>query len=350
MSRGASSPFTGLALSGFCMQISILLESAIPLYEGLKVMAEDSPVQREKEILTELSDKVRMGLPFHQAVREAGCFPAYVVNMSMLGERTGLLDTTMERLAVYYEKEYYLAENLRKAVTYPAMMILMLIIILFVLFTRVMPVFSGVYEQLGTSIPPAAAAAIRLGGILSGAALVLAAILIASALILWLSGKRGVQSTLALSLLEKIKARSVIARAAADRRFCNVMAMSLQCGVNLPDAFGLAQTLVDNRTVEEQIKNAKEAVSQGKGFYDSVKEAGLFSGFELQLIRVGSRAGQLDRIMDRLAIDYEQKSSEAIDSMIARLEPTIVSVLAVAVGLVLLAVMLPLAGVLSSIG
>ena len=70
MSRGASSPFTGLALSGFCMQISILLESAIPLYEGLKVMAEDSPVQREKEILTELSDKVRMGLPFHQAVRE----------------------------------------------------------------------------------------------------------------------------------------------------------------------------------------------------------------------------------------------------------------------------------------
>ena len=162
--------------------------------------------------------------------------------------------------------------------------------------------------------------------------------------------KKGVQSTLALSLLEKIKARSVIARAAADRRFCNVMAMSLQCGVNLPDAFGLAQTLVDNRTVEEQIKNAKEAVSQGKGFYDSVKEAGLFSGFELQLIRVGSRAGQLDRIMDRLAIDYEQKSSEAIDSMIARLEPTIVSVLAVAVGLVLLAVMLPLAGVLSSIG
>lgn len=349
MSRGASSPFTGLALSGFCMQISILLESAIPLYEGLKVMAEDSPVQREKEILTELSDKVRMGLPFHQAVREAGCFPAYVVNMSMLGERTGLLDTTMERLAVYYEKNIILLKTQKSrylpgdddsyADYYPVRPLY-----------QVMPVFSGVYEQLGTSIPPAAAAAIRLGGILSGAALVLAAILIASALILWLFGKKGVQSTLALSLLEKIKARSIIARAAADRRFCNVMAMSLQCGVNLPDAFGLAQTLVDNRTVEEQIKNAKEAVSQGKGFYDSVKEAGLFSGFELQLIRVGSRAGQLDRIMDRLAIDYEQKSSEAIDSMIARLEPTIVSVLAVAVGLVLLAVMLPLAGVLSSIG
>lgn len=349
MSRSAS-PFTGLTLAGFCMQISILLKSAVPLYEGLKVMAEDSPGQLEKEILTGLSDKVRMGLPFHQAVKEAGCFPAYVVNMSMLGERTGLLDTTMERLASFYEKEYYLAENLRKAITYPVMMILMLIIILFVLFTRVMPVFSGVYEQLGTSIPPAAAAAIRLGGVLSGAAIALSAILILAALIIWLFGRRGIQSSLAVSLLEQIKSHSGIARSAANRRFCNVMAMALQCGVNLPEAFKLSETLVDNRSVELRIKNCGDAVSQGKGFYDSVKESGLFSGFELQLIRVGSRAGQLERIMDSLAEDYDKKSTEAIDSMIARLEPTIVSVLAVAVGLVLLAVMLPLAGVLSSIG
>ena len=71
----SASPFTGLTLSGFCMQISILLKSAVPLYEGLKVMAEDSPGQDEREILSAMSDKVRMGLPFHQAVKEAGCFP-----------------------------------------------------------------------------------------------------------------------------------------------------------------------------------------------------------------------------------------------------------------------------------
>lgn len=349
MNRSAS-PFTGLVLSGFCMQVSILLKSAVPLYEGLQVMAEDSPGQQEKEILTQISDKVRMGLPFNQAIKEAGCFPDYVVNMSMLGERTGLLDATMERLAVYYEKEYYLAENLRKAVTYPAMMILMLIVILFVLFTRVMPVFSGVYEQLGTSIPPAAAAAIRLGGILSGAALILAVILVLAAFILWIMGKNGVHSAMAAAVLEKIKSRSEIAAAAANRRFCNVIAMAFQCGVNLSDAFSMAAGLVDNKTVEAKIISCQASIASGKGFYDSVKESALFSGFELQLIRVGSRAGQLERIMDSLAEDYDKKASDSIDNMIARLEPTIVSVLAVAVGLVLLAVMLPLAGVLSSIG
>lgn len=83
-----SVPFTGLSLSGFCMQISILLKSAVPLYEGLSVMAEDASSPREKEILTAMSDKLRMGFPFSEAVSEAGCFPAYVTQMTVLGERT----------------------------------------------------------------------------------------------------------------------------------------------------------------------------------------------------------------------------------------------------------------------
>ena len=146
-----SVPFTGLSLSGFCMQISILLKSAVPLYEGLSVMAEDASSPREKEILTAMSDKLRMGFPFSEAVSEAGCFPAYVTQMTVLGERTGTLDETMEHLSRFYEREYRLGENLRRAVTYPAIMIVMLRVILFILFTRVMPIFSGVYEQLGTS-------------------------------------------------------------------------------------------------------------------------------------------------------------------------------------------------------
>lgn len=345
-----SPTFTGLSLSGFCMQISILLKSAVPLYEGLQVMAEDCAEGREKEILSQMADKVRMGLPFSEAVKEADCFPPYVIHMVLLGERTGTLDTTTERLADYYEKEYYLAENLRKAITYPAMMILMLTVILFVLFVKVMPVFSGVYEQLGTSIPPAADAAIRLGGILSGAALVLAALLILAFLILRLMGKHGRQSIWAAAILERIKSRSKIARAAADRRFCSVMAMTLQCGMDMSEGFKLAENLVDNNLVQSQIIKCRKSVSNGTSFYEAVKDAGLFSGFDLQLVRVGSRAGRLERIMNDLAEDYDKKASEAIDSMIARLEPTIVSVLAVAVGLVLLSVMLPLAGVLSTIG
>lgn len=109
------SPFKGLALAGFCMQISLLFKSAVPIYEGLAVMAEDAADENEKKILTGMSDKIRMGGSFSEAVTEADCFPPYMVEMIVLGERTGTLDVTLEGLSDYYERETRLAESLRRA-------------------------------------------------------------------------------------------------------------------------------------------------------------------------------------------------------------------------------------------
>lgn len=345
-----SVPFTGLSLSGFCMQVSILLKSAVPLYEGLSVMAEDAADPRERKILTAMSDKLRMGFPFSEAVTEAGCFPSYVSQMVILGERTGTLDVTMEHLSGFYEKEYRLGENLRRAITYPAIMITMLLVILFVLFTRVMPIFSGVYEQLGTSIPTAAQAAIRFGGILSGAALVFAAVMILAFFTIRLTSRPGQKNSLSARLLSFIKTHSGIARLSALRRFCSVMAMTLRCGMDMAEGCRMAASLVDNASVLPGVMACEKELEAGKAFYDSIEPSGLFSGFDLQMIRIGSRAGQLEAVMRRLEEDYDERSADALDSLIARLEPAIVSVLAVAVGLVLLSVMLPLAGILSSIG
>lgn len=107
---------------------------------------------------------------------------------------------------------------------------------------------------------------------------------------------------------------------------------------------------MDNASVLPGVKACEKELASGKAFYDSIEPSGLFSGFDLQMIRIGSRAGQLETVMKELEADYDERSSDALDSLIARLEPAIVSVLAVAVGLVLLSVMLPLAGILSSIG
>lgn len=359
--KQTSSPYTGLALSGFCMQISILLKSAVPLYEGLQVMAEDAAGTREKELLTALSDQVRKGESFSHALKEAGCFPSYVEEMSVLGERTGTLDVTMEGLAAHYEKEARLAENLRRALTYPAMMVLMLLLILFVLFVKIMPVFSGVYEQLGASIPPAAAGAIRMGGIVSGIALVagLLLVVIVAAARLFGSGNSGRSGSspeqksnphLFDSWAQKLSSRSEISRMTAIRRLCGAMAVAFRCGLRLEEGFDLAAGMVEHPKVRAAVLSCRDSVAEGNSFYDAVKQAGLFTGFDLQLLRVAGRAGQLEQVLERLSDDYDERVDDALDAMVAKLEPAIVSILAVAVGLVLLSVMLPLAGILSAIG
>lgn len=348
--KKSTSPFKGLILSGFCMQISILLQSAVPIEEGLQIMAEDCVNPQEKEILSQIAEQVRLGTPFHQALINSKSFPDYVEGMTTLAARSGLLDTTMEQLAVYYKKEYELSQTLRKAAAYPALMVLMLISILFILFVKVMPVFSGVYEQLGTTIPPAAAAAIRLGGIISGLALTLAAILIAAVLILRLSARTGHPNPLAFVLIQKLKSHSTVAANLANRRFCDVMSIAFRCGIGLPEACRFAAGLAGHPLIERKIDDCGSSLTSGKSFYEAVKAAGLFPHFQLQLVRIGSRAGRLDRIMEQLGEDFDRMAHDSIDHFIDRLEPALVSILAAAVGLVLLAVMLPLAGVLSAIG
>ncbi len=346
----AKSPFKGLALAGFCTQISLLFQSAVPIYEGLAVMAEDAADENEKKILTGMSDKIRTGSSFSQAVTEAGCFPPYMVEMIVLGERTGTLDVTLEGLSDYYERETRLAENLRRALTYPAMMVFMLLVILFILFTRIMPVFSGVYEQLGAAIPSVAQAAIRVGGVLSGISLAVIIVLAAAIVIVRFLNRSGRQPAFAAAVMSFIRSHSNISRMSALRRFCSTISVTLRCGLRLEEGLNMAEKLADHPQVSAAIRKTKELVLQGSSFYDAVKDAELFSGFDLQLLRVASRAGQLETILRKLADDYDQKTEDALDSMVARLEPAIVAILAVAVGLVLLSVMLPLAGILSAIG
>ena len=165
-----------------------------------------------------------------------------------------------------------------------------------------------------------------------------------------ISPRPGQENSLSARLLTRIKNRSSIARLAALRRFCSVMAMTLHCGMDMAEGCRMAASLVDNASVLPGVKACEKELASGKAFYDSIEPSGLFSGFDLQMIRIGSRAGQLETVMKELEADYDERSSDALDSLIARLEPAIVSVLAVAVGLVLLSVMLPLAGILSSIG
>ena len=340
----------GLALSRFCMQVSILLKSAVPLYEGMEAMAEDGTNEDEKKLFLSMAEKLRMGETFGTVLQETGEFPEYMVSMVRLGETTGNLDVCLESLADHYEQEYYLSENLRRAVTYPAMMAVMLLVILFVLFSRVLPVFTGVYESLGTSIPAAAQTAMEIGTVLSGAALILsaaAAVVIAAA---FLADRLGRQPAWVRSIYRIFENRSSVAKAASLRRICSAVSLSIKSGLRTEEGLDMAISLVENASLKSSLQTVRDDVASGSDFYSAVKKTDIFTGFDLQMLRTGSRAGQLDTMLDSLASDYAQKSQDAVERMISMLEPAVVVVLAAAVGLVLLAVMLPLAGILSTIG
>jgi len=341
MAKELKKHYSARELSAFCLQISLLLRAAIPLDEGLSVMAEDAADEEEKKILLHMSEEVELGSPFSVVLEQVGSYPSYVIRMAKLGEETGTLDQMMASLSEYYEKESILMKSIKNAVTYPIIMIFMLLVVLFVLFTKVMPIFESVYEQLGARLSPVSMAATRLGGMFSGVALAAGVLLL---------GRGGKKIGAVEHVADRFKRKSRIALAVANRRFTSVLALTLHSGLELEKGMELAAELVENPAVEEKIKACGEELETGTDYYSAMKNTGLFGGFHVQMIKVGVRSGRLDQVMEEISRSCEEEADTALDNMVNRLEPTMVAVLAVAVGLILLSVMLPLVGVLSAIG
>ena len=350
MSKKTEQKYTYRELSAFCLQMSLLLKAAVPVDEGLRIMAEDGADEDEKKRLLFLADEIELGCPVFEALEKSKAFPEYVIKMAKLGDQTGTLDQMMEALSVYYDKEDRMIRNIKNAVTYPVMMVLMLCVVLFVLFTRVMPVFEEVYEQLGAQISPVSQTAIRLGGVFSGAALIFAAGAALAAGGVYAASKLGKKVTVVERLLERFKRSNRTALLVAKRRCTSVLALTLKSGLELEKGIELADELAGNSRIQEYLSNCKEELEIGKGYDEAMKNSGLFNGFQVQMIKVGNRSGRLDSVMDDISRGYEEEADASIDNTISRLEPTIVAVLAVSVGLVLLSVMLPLVGILSAIG
>ncbi len=341
---------TAKEISAFCTSIALLVGSAVSLDEGLYTMADDADSGSEKARLTEMAANIERGAALSDTLKKSGNFPDYVVRMTAVGEETGTLEMIMKSLAEYYDKEHALTKAIRNALTYPVIMIFMLVVVCFVLLVKVMPIFENIYEQMGTQLPQAAKTAVEVGGIVTGAAIVVIIIMAIAALVIGLMMKRGHDIQWTKGILEKIKSRNKIATATAKRRFAAVMSLVIKSGMDLKKGLDMAENMVENKKAMEMIRACKENYTGEIGFYEAVKKSGLFTGMDLQLLKVGNRSGRLNLAMDQISEKYEEEVDTSIENMISRFEPTMVAILAIVVGTILFAVMMPLVGIMSSIG
>ncbi|QIB68499.1 type II secretion system F family protein [Aminipila butyrica] len=337
-------------LSSFCMQIAFLLGAGLSIDTALLVLAEDAERQGDKALFTSMSEDVEVGIPLADTMAKAGQFPDYLIQMTRVGQQTGNLEIIMESLSNYYEKESSLAQTIKNALTYPLIMVTMLMVVLFVLLTKVMPVFEEVYRQLGAQLSPITKSAVQIGTIFSGAVIVVILLLLLLAAGVMVSSRKGKGQLWAEHVLQVMKEKSGIAGTLAKRRLSAVLAISLKSGLEIESGMGLALALVSQKKLQDKLLICKEQIERGESLYDSLKKADIFSGLDMQMIKVGVRSGKADAIFDKLAKKYEEEVDTSIDNMILRFEPTMVVILASVVGLILLSVMMPLVGIMASIG
>ena len=345
----ATKPFSDQELSAFCGQLSLVLQSGISSTEGISVMLEDAQTNEEKLILTKMQEKLDETGSLTEAFQVTGLFPSYLLHMVQIGEESGNLDTVMEELSAHYEREAAIRQNIRSSVTYPLFMACMIIVIILVLLIKVMPIFNQVFTQLGSEMTGFSKALMNLGNLLSRNSIVFVVILVVIGGILFF----GLRTRRGNALLSKIAhllpfTRNLYEKIAACR-FADAMALTLSSGLMQERSLELADELNDDPYFAEKLETCRSYTDEGKKLSDALHESGIFTGTYARMITLGSRTGNLEKVMRKISDMYQDEIDVQLTNRLSIIEPTLVIVLSIIVGVILLSVILPLMGILSSI-
>ncbi len=342
-------PFSNVELSAFCGQIALILKSGISSIEGITIMMEDASAEEEKKILEFILERMQETGNLYDSLSETGLFPSYMLHMVEIGEETGTLDEVMEALSNHYDREDAIGKSIKNAVAYPMVMAGMMVAVIIVLLVKVMPIFNQVFVQLGTEMTGFSRMLMDLGNAINRYSIALAALLIAIvALILYCTRTKSGRS-FSRRLGYHLNFIRLVYEEIAACRFASGMALTLSSGLNPERSMELVSALNDDPLFQEKLQNCRKKVDEGTDLSRALHETGMFTGIYARMASIGAKTGSMDQVMNRIAVLYQDDIDNRINNALAVLEPTLVIVLSLIVGVILLSVMLPLMGIMSSL-
>jgi Type II secretory pathway, component PulF len=348
--RGAGRVLAPGDISLFCSQVCMVLRAAIPLPEGIAAIGENMENESGRGLVRSLQTDLERNGSLSQTLKNAGVFPPYMVSMVHIGEKAGKLDDVMEALSLYYERDDRLRSRVRSAVVYPLILTLMMAAVIAVLVVRVLPIFDDVLRDMGSDMTAVSAAVMRAGTTIGVVALVVILLLAVLLVVLLIIGRTAAGSDGLAVLLARFRPTRRLTDKIDSARFASVLSMMLSSGYDTSEALELIPDIITGRRMLEKIDRCRKAVAGGEPFPRALEQAQMFPGIYGSMVRVGTKTGNLDEVMKSLAQRYSEEADESIGRAVAVIEPAMVAVLSIVIGAILLSIMLPLMGIMSSIG
>ena len=342
-------PLSNTEVSSFCGQIALILKSGISSLEGITIMLEDTDTPQEQAILKAILENLEETGSLCQALDSTGLFPAYMVHMVEIGEETGSLDQVMDSMRNHYEREDMIAKSIRNAVTYPLIMAGMMVAVIVVLLVKVMPIFNQVFIQLGTEMTGFSRGLMNLGTIINRYAILFIIIIAVIVFCILVGTKTAVGREIAHKLAYKFAPTRKMREEIAACRFSSGMALTLRSGLNPERGLELTDMLTEDPYFKERLTECKKEVDDGMDLSEALHKTGIFTGLYARMASIGTKTGSMDQVMEQIAELYQDHIDNRINNRLAVLEPTLVIVLSLIVGVILLSVMLPLMGIMSSL-
>ncbi|MFS1512761.1 type II secretion system F family protein [Chengkuizengella sp. SCS-71B] len=335
----------------FCRQLSALTRAGVSIVESVRVLAEQTESKPLKKALTSVSASMLKGNSFSHSVSEfKHIFPSIFINMVRVGEEAGIMEDTLDRLAIYFEKAYYTKEKVKSATVYPMFVGVISVIIIICLMNFVVPKFVNIFEELGTDLPLITEIIISTSNSMQTQWYfwILGVILL---LMVFLWFKRSQFGSYILDVVKlkmpvfgRLNQKKVIAQ--MSRTLSSLYASS----VPVLQSLTIVEKVIDNKVIGRVLHESRESLRKGLSLSDPLKKSWVFPSLVTQMITIGEETGTLDEMLGKVADFYEKDVENLVDRLKSLLEPLLILMLTGLVGTIIAAILIPMLSIYSNLG
>lgn len=324
-------------------QLATMINAGLPISQSLKTLEAQTSKKNIKRVLAQTSSDIEGGSQLSFALsRFPETFTQLEITLIASGETSGDLDKALLRLADQLEKQQSLIRKVRGAFIYPSFVIGVVVIVATIMVIYVMPQMEQLYSSFDAELPFLTRMMVGLSNILSKFAPFFILALIGAIIYVRIAIKRPTGRKIWDKVKLSIYGLNVLLKKVYMARFARTLAGLVASGVPLLDSLSIVSRSVGNVIYEELIKNAGKKVKSGIALSEALKESPLFPVVVPQMIAVGERTGELDNMLENLANYYEEEVDTTVQSISRLIEPILIVVLALIIGVFLVAIMLPI--------
>jgi type IV pilus assembly protein PilC len=331
-------------LAVFTRQFSVMIDAGLPLVQCLEILAGQQENKVFQNVLTATRGSVEGGTTLSAAMRQhEKVFDALYVNLVEAGETGGILDTILQRLSTYIEKNVKLKRAVKSAMVYPIAVLSVAASVIILLLWKVVPIFTTLFLGLGVGLPLPTRIVIGLSnfvGSIFGLLILVAIVGMIIGLKVWYQTPAG---RMAIDrILLKLPLLGLLLRKIAVARFTRTLGTLISSGVPILEGLEITARTAGNAVIEKSLMEVRKGLESGRNLSDPLKETNVFPGMVTQMIAVGEQTGAMDAMLQKIADFYEDEVDAAVKDLLAAMEPMMIVILGVVVGGIVISMYLPL--------
>ncbi|OGQ55491.1 MAG: pilus assembly protein PilC [Deltaproteobacteria bacterium RIFCSPLOWO2_02_56_12] len=327
----------------FTRQFATMIDAGLPIVQGLDILSQQSENKAFRIIVRTIKQDVESGFTLADALKKhPKIFDDLYVNMVAAGEVGGVLNTILNRIAMFIEKSARLKSKVKGAMIYPATIVVVAVAVVTVLLLFVIPVFAELYGGMGKALPAPTQITINISNFFRAYFMYLAGAIVGIVVALKMYYKTAQGRFTIDGLLLKLPIMGDLIRKVAVARFSQNMSILLTSGVPILDGLAITAKTAGNKVVEKAIMNARISISQGRTVAEPLTESKIFPPMVCQMVAIGENTGALDAMLKKVADFYEEEVDNAVANLTSLMEPLIMVVLGVILGGLVISMYLPI--------